>query len=260
MRHRASRPVIDVWHRLPRAAARPLAALAAVTPVRALVGVALVLCLGTGAYVTVAAMTGPSDGEGAGTAALDTRPGLSVSRDGVRPGLTDGPTGSAGPETREPGSRPSTPATDASATSRADLTGSQVPSSLTPIGSPAPRLTADGVAGASTTGSPEPSVSTSDRGASSAPPEDETPPSTSVSAEFPQGDTALFSFTADEPASFTCSLDGSAYTACDSPKAYSALAPGWHTFAVRATDSSGNTDPSPAEVRWHARPAPEADS
>ena len=40
---------------------------------------------------------------------------------------------------------------------------------------------------------------------------------------------------------------------CDSPSVYSDLKPGWHTFAVKAVDAAGNTDPSPAETRWLAR-------
>jgi hypothetical protein len=83
-------------------------------------------------------------------------------------------------------------------------------------------------------------------------PDDGTPPDTRLSAVFPAGDAATFSFSTDDPASFSCSLDGAAYTSCDSPTHYSDLAPGWHTFAVRATDSAGNVDPSPAETRWHA--------
>lgn len=86
---------------------------------------------------------------------------------------------------------------------------------------------------------------------------DQTAPDTRVSWRFPSGGSAVFTFTATQPSSFTCSLDGAAYTPCQSPSSYSGLAPGTHTFAVRATDAAGNVDPTPAEVTWHAtgRPA-----
>ncbi len=62
---------------------------------------------------------------------------------------------------------------------------------------------------------------------------------------------ATFTFSAGEPGStFECQLDGGAYGACASPKAYSGLTGGSHTFRVRATDSAGNTDASPATYVW----------
>ena len=40
------------------------------------------------------------------------------------------------------------------------------------------------------------------------------------------------------------------YAACTSPKHYSGLSEGSHSFQVRATDGAGNTDPTPASYTW----------
>jgi hypothetical protein len=61
---------------------------------------------------------------------------------------------------------------------------------------------------------------------------------------------ADFVFTADEFATFECSLDGSPFTACSSPQSYVALSPGAHVFEVRARDTAGNHDPTPAIHGW----------
>ena len=76
------------------------------------------------------------------------------------------------------------------------------------------------------------------------------PPTTTASND------ATFTFTSNEPALlFECSVDGGAFTGCFSPQTYSALPEGAHTFAVRATDFSGNVDPTPATYSWNIRPA-----
>jgi hypothetical protein len=62
---------------------------------------------------------------------------------------------------------------------------------------------------------------------------------------------STFTFTATEAgSSFECRLDGAAFSSCSSPKAYAALGDGSHTFEVRARDSAGNLDPTPATYSW----------
>jgi hypothetical protein len=82
---------------------------------------------------------------------------------------------------------------------------------------------------------------------------DTTPPETAITSG-PSGSitgtTASFEFTSNEPGStFQCQLIPleSAPTSCTSPKAYSGLTAGTeYTFGVWATDTSGNTDATPA--------------
>jgi large repetitive protein len=53
--------------------------------------------------------------------------------------------------------------------------------------------------------------------------------------------TASFTFTSNDPtATFQCRLDGAAFAPCVSPKDYSGLTNGNHTFRVRAIDLAGN--------------------
>ncbi|HVE92101.1 MAG TPA: kelch repeat-containing protein [Actinomycetota bacterium] len=62
---------------------------------------------------------------------------------------------------------------------------------------------------------------------------------------------ATFEFEADEAGStFRCSLDGGVFTSCTSPRYYTGLTQGAHTFQVRATDSAGNVDSAPAAASW----------
>jgi beta-glucanase (GH16 family) len=84
---------------------------------------------------------------------------------------------------------------------------------------------------------------------------DATAPDTAISAH-PGASTgatsATFTFNSpDDPtATFECSLDGGAFSACESPKTYTGLSFGPHTFKVRAKDAEGNVDASPASHYW----------
>lgn len=57
--------------------------------------------------------------------------------------------------------------------------------------------------------------------------------------------TATFTMSASEPATYQCSLDGSAWSACGSSKTYQGLTAGDHDFKVRAVDPSHNIDETP---------------
>jgi uncharacterized repeat protein (TIGR01451 family) len=50
--------------------------------------------------------------------------------------------------------------------------------------------------------------------------------------------------------SFECKLDMGSFAACTSPRNYTMLSNGSHTFEVRAIDNIGNVDPSPASYAW----------
>jgi trypsin len=82
---------------------------------------------------------------------------------------------------------------------------------------------------------------------------DLTPPETTITGG-PSGtvwsQSASFSFTSSEAGSFECRLDGAAFSVCSTPKAYSGLSEGSHTFDVRAVDRAGNRDGSPARRSW----------
>jgi hypothetical protein len=92
-------------------------------------------------------------------------------------------------------------------------------------------------------------------------PPDTTPPRVTITGG-PSGTTgdtsASFAFSADEQGStFQCSLDGGAFSGCGSAATYDGLAPGQHSFAVRATDKAGNTG-QPATRGWTiAAPLPD---
>jgi hypothetical protein len=61
---------------------------------------------------------------------------------------------------------------------------------------------------------------------------------------------ASFAFSAEDGATFECKLDAGDWAACTSPKTYTALTDGAHSFQVRATDRAGNSEAAPASVTW----------
>jgi hypothetical protein len=80
------------------------------------------------------------------------------------------------------------------------------------------------------------------------------PPETSIT-EGPNGSTssasATFRFSSnDTAATFQCKLDDGGWSSCSSGKTYTGLPQGSHTFKVRAKDSAGTKDPSPATRTW----------
>ncbi len=83
---------------------------------------------------------------------------------------------------------------------------------------------------------------------------DLTPPETTITGKPPNPSTtpsATFEFTADEAGcGFDCTLDGTPYPDCTSPKAFSNLKNGTHVFQVRAKDPAGNYDSSPDSYLW----------
>lgn len=83
---------------------------------------------------------------------------------------------------------------------------------------------------------------------------DTAPPETTLQSAPPALTASLsasFSFSSgDAGASFDCSLDNGPWTGCTSPLTLSGLAEGNHSFAVRAVDPAGNSDPSSAACTW----------
>ncbi len=83
--------------------------------------------------------------------------------------------------------------------------------------------------------------------------QDITPPETTINSS-PSGlvnsNSATFVFSAGETSTFQCQIDGGGFSSCTSPKTYNGLSEGSHTFDVKATDTAGNTDLTPASSTW----------
>ncbi|GAM11882.1 hypothetical protein OR1_04206 [Geobacter sp. OR-1] len=74
---------------------------------------------------------------------------------------------------------------------------------------------------------------------------------TSTPALFSGLTTATFGFNSPNAGvTFECSLDGTNYVACVSPVTYRFMTDALHTFAVRAKNSGGVVDSSPASYSW----------
>ncbi|MCX6727282.1 MAG: hypothetical protein NTX11_00520, partial [Candidatus Saccharibacteria bacterium] len=61
---------------------------------------------------------------------------------------------------------------------------------------------------------------------------------------------ATFEFSSEPSTTFECSVDNDNYATCTSPYATSDLPLGVHSFGVRAIDSAGNVDQTPAIASW----------
>jgi hypothetical protein len=89
------------------------------------------------------------------------------------------------------------------------------------------------------------------------PPPDRTAPVTTIDRRRIRSKTraANFVFSANEAgATFRCKLDARKAAPCTSPRSYSGLAPGPHTFRVFAVDAAGNADSTPATARFSIAP------
>jgi hypothetical protein len=246
MRHRAPRPLLDVRlrHRRRGTAARrrPLGLLAA-----GVVGLSLAVA-GT---LAIGSVSDDPDAPHAGSTpsvptASEPSPQQSSVPDDDRTSVSRaGRRTEAGATPESTASTPSTPSTSP----RSGLTGLvELPTaSPSPLGTEGPSR------------SRVPSATPSESDTAEADDEDTTPPETTLVDEIWNLDVAELGFVADEPATFGCRLDDGAWTSCGSPARYADLAPGWHTFAVRATDLAGNVDPSPAEARWLVTARPGSD-
>ena len=84
------------------------------------------------------------------------------------------------------------------------------------------------------------------------------PSITSGPSGFVSSASASFSFTGEASASFECRIDAGSWESCSSPKSYSGLAEGSHTFEVRQTDQAGNTSTATSQSWTVDTVAPDA--
>lgn len=83
---------------------------------------------------------------------------------------------------------------------------------------------------------------------------DTTAPDTSItsgpSGTLPSRSTSFEFSPSESGTTCECRLDEGVWSSCPSPKDYSDLSQGSHTFEVAATDQAGNRDPTPATRTW----------
>ena len=85
-----------------------------------------------------------------------------------------------------------------------------------------------------------------------------TPPDTVITPTPPIGSIAVNSVTfgfegidgSNEAAAFACRLDEGEFVACGNPQTFTDLSNGAHRLEVRAIDSQGFVDPTPAVAEW----------
>jgi len=219
MRHRAPTLLLDrlLLHH------RPRTVLAAV--------VLLVAGLVTASVMTA---SGPPDGS---DAAIETPSYPGASYDPPTPSAgessesTSGETPSQAPTSSSPTLRPTQ-----SPVSRGGDRGTDAPSpSTSPAPSPAPGTPTPGDA-PTTTDAPTPEEPAADA------------PQTTATTRNANAGRWVIGVAADTEATYECSLDGGPYQACGSTVTYDDLEEGTHSFAAKATDGEGNTDPSPARL------------
>jgi hypothetical protein len=78
------------------------------------------------------------------------------------------------------------------------------------------------------------------------------PPSTTATrlGLTPSSDEVSFALTSDESATFECNLDDGVWLACNSSYTTPTLTDGTHVLLVRAIDTAGNVDLTPAREEW----------
>jgi hypothetical protein len=254
MHHRASRPLLDLPHHLSRATARSIGSALHSRSGRMLIAVSAVLSLGPAGYAAlgpVAARTvqrhaAATPGISGGLRDVEVLTRIAREGDRVADLLRAGSGASTAPSASPTPSSPP-PAEDTLAPATATPSAAPAPRprpSHAPSSGPIPRPRHSPAPTPPPTPGPTPAGPSARR--------DTTTPSTRLVVRLATRNAATFLLSADEPASFACSLDGAAYVPCSSPAVFTNLTSGWHTFAVRAIDVAGNADPTPAQARWHA--------